>query len=842
MTQQDVRQNREDGKSTGAKRPLLLRRAQYALRRAAQRYVRGLDTAAGADRENAVRRRGETLRLLRLAGEGFLHMGIAFLFSRTAAAWGTFPFGLAYLCCAGRGVWFAFAGVLLGALTPQVPTLPYVLAALCAMSVRYTVGRYLLWEQSLDAPEAEAPDKAVRGKKNKGMLLLAYLFPSGMFCENILLRCGIAGLAASVAAIGVGVSGGQDLSFLAVYLFLFAACGAFTYLFSGTMDGITAGQRGELGYLSLLYVLTLSLAGITVGGISLQTLFAFFAALYVSKSGGLLRGGVTGIFVGMACDMIYAPLFALAGLISGALWRLGAAAAVIGALLCGGGYAVYIGHFSALRGVVPDLIIAAALFYPLCVWERLPAPKWFAGSDAQSGMADGIAAKMLSKQQTDMVEKLDTLSGVLSKLSETFYSLSLRAQRPSLPSVRESCEEVMEHWCNRCSNYRQCWEGRQSERERDIFRISSLLCEEGRLEEGDFPPELYRKCRYVKDMTAALNRQVRSLFAGSAAVDKIGVFARDYENMARMLTAAIEENTRAYRRDSVLGAKMQRTMERMDFRVRDFAVLGDRKKNIVATGVDMHALRLGTQDLREALEKLAGMRYATPLFDMKNDQLTMTVNSVPQYTVQWGSAQNKKENEPVGGDVVNVFQNKEDYFYALLSDGMGSGREASVTAQICAMFTEQMLMAGNSKAVTLEMLNHFLRSRQTECTTTVDLLQLDLLNGQASFVKSGAAPSYLVRGEKVYRIASATPPVGILEQVSARQTGFAVQEGDMIVLVSDGVAADHEQGAWLCQLLVLEPATDAQVMADRIVSRAASRGDGKADDLSAVVLRVGKAS
>lgn len=72
-----------------------------------------------------------------------------------------------------------------------------------------------------------------------------------------------------------------------------------------------------------------------------------------------------------------------------------------------------------------------------------------------------------------------------------------------------------------------------------------------------------------------------------------------------------------------------------------------------------------------------------------------------------------------------------------------------------------MLAAGTKKSVILELLNTVLLSQSGENFSTVDLLETDLLTGRCSFVKAGAAPTYIFREGKLYKIFSATPPVGI---------------------------------------------------------------------------------
>jgi len=121
------------------------------------------------------------------------------------------------------------------------------------------------------------------------------------------------------------------------------------------------------------------------------------------------------------------------------------------------------------------------------------------------------------------------------------------------------------------------------------------------------------------------------------------------------------------------------------------------------------------------------------------------------------------------------------------------------------MFIQKMLSAGNRADVTLRMLNNVIRSENmgcgSECSATVDLLELDLMSGVASFIKSGAAPTYIARNDTVYKVSSRTMPVGIIKNADARITRFDTKKGDIIVMISDGCCHDSEDCPWLVEYL-----------------------------------------
>ena len=113
---------------------------------------------------------------------------------------------------------------------------------------------------------------------------------------------------------------------------------------------------------------------------------------------------------------------------------------------------------------------------------------------------------------------------------------------------------------------------------------------------------------------------------------------------------------------------------------------------------------------------------------------------------------------------------------------------------------------------------------------------LDLMTGEASFIKSGAAPSFVVRRGEVHRLEAGTAPIGIIEALDAKATDFPLRIGDTVVLVSDGVLPEDDDGRWLEEMLAECGERTPEEIVYRICLHAASREEH--DDCSAVALRI----
>jgi stage II sporulation protein E len=218
----------------------------------------------------------------------------------------------------------------------------------------------------------------------------------------------------------------------------------------------------------------------------------------------------------------------------------------------------------------------------------------------------------------------------------------------------------------------------------------------------------------------------------------------------------------------------------------------------------------------------------------------MTCETKPSYNLT-GAYASCPRSDDVSGDIAKVFKSKDLFAYGLICDGMGSGNEAKFASEITSNAVETVLSSGAYYKSSVKIANSILR-RGEECSVALDLFSLDLISGEASFIKSGAAPSYIKRGASLFRIKSETMPLGVMRTVDAEKIDAEVAAGDYVVMLSDGIFENGEDMPWLVSLLNSAPEPDLKSYAERILKSAKSelKNRGKApDDMTVLVLSVG---
>ncbi len=781
---------------------------------------------------------------------GVFMAALGALLGGAPAIMGASPLGVALLCAAAKHTLFIYAGLAVGALFSE-----NALMRLCV--VTFTVGLRLLISASGVPPDKrEAGAGAKKASAPSRLLEFAISPPAGIMREPLTLRICTGLAAALLSGVWRMVAGGFLIYDLLGLMLELAVTPAAVFLFAGAFEStdrkskvesalraVSDAPYRELGLLSVLAAIVYSIRELTVFGFSLSAILSGLAVLYVAKKGGVLRACVTGLICGLVYRPELAPAFGLAGLTSGLLQGLGVMGMCTATCIVGGAYGVYVNGFEALRTLIPDLIGASGLYAAGLRLGLLPRVSIFSANIAPPDECAREAAVAVRRQKSDE-RRLHAMSEAMKSLSEVFFTLSDRLRRPGIYDARRLCDNILAGRCAKCRSFDRCLQ--LGVPERVVEKLARAVYAGQCSEDNPVVTELGRDCWQINAICSEVNEAHANLLAEAARISNAEIFALDYSAAAKLLAEAAAYNKEEYTVDEVRSEKLRRAARQMDFACSNIAVYGKRRLSVIAGGVDLSRIKLSASGLSEAFGRVCGTVFGPPRFELDGEYAVMTLTARRRFAaITAASGCARHEDEP-NGDTFTCFENSEDYYYAIISDGMGSGREAAITSRLCCLFLEKMLSAGNQKSITLEMLNNFVRCKNIECHATVDLLEIDLLDGSASFIKSGAATSYLLRDGRMFAISATAMPVGLTREINAQEIKFSVESGDIIVMVSDGVVPNTDapvESVWLTELLAAEQEAaaergfDPDALARRIVDEAKLRGEA-GDDITALVTEI----
>ena len=604
--------------------------------------------------------------------------------------------------------------------------------------------------------------------------------------------------------------------------------------------------------------------------VALAPLLGLLLTLAAAARLGMAAGLTVGTLCGLAASPALSPVFILCGVGYALLSPVSRRAGVMGGCLAGGGWLWLVEGVVNLIPWLPALLLAPPLFFLAeRLWAMMPshAEETDACEPDPSDMTELLSSALsLEARSRAGQARTKALSEAFEALSKGFYGLSDRLKRPRITDLRSICDDSFSRRCARCAGRDICWGAEYDRTVETQARLTARLHAEGRAAVEDLPETLQAFCPHLEAVVEDMNARCARLTESLLRNEHTDVFAADYAAMAALLADALEEEQKEARSftcnrqsaDAIYDYLIQEGVV-----VQGVAVIGkeSRRQRVLVRGADFDGLTARMGEVKARLESICGVKLTEPSFEPEDRGVVMTLCAEALLTAEYAGSTvpaGHSDSEPlppplthetlegaytpppVCGDHIAMFKTDNAYLYALISDGMGAGEEASLTSDICAMFLEKMLSAGNKVDVSLRMLDTYVRSknrgRGEECSATVDLMELDLMDGQAVFAKNGAAPTYVVRDGQVYKLNAPTMPIGILSELPHKKLRFRTHPGDVVVMVSDGVTLGNDECPWLIDLLSAPMQGSMDSLRADIIRRALAAGSE--DDLSAIAIRV----
>ena len=348
-----------------------------------------------------------------------------------------------------------------------------------------------------------------------------------------------------------------------------------------------------------------------------------------------------------------------------------------------------------------------------------------------------------------------------------------------------------------------------------------------------------RRCPSIDEITDGVNRAATDLVRECLEDGRLSGFSADYRAVSAALAEAVAEDTRENSEELERTERVAKILTSAGIKYSSVSVIGKRRITIKAENVNLSRASLKAAQLRKELERVLNCMLSPPTLTPSGTGLSLEFYSRRRFSVSFGAARSAAQTGDPCGDNICTVDNADDYFYAVICDGMGQGSRAAFASSASIGFLKQMLEAKMSVETSLSVLNAWLRADREECSVSIDILKIDLLSGKGAIYKSGAAPSFLRRGRDVFPIEAEGFPIGILKQTNATRTDLDLTDGDVILMGSDGIDPDGRivcgDEVWLLDILEsVDPQRNesATLAAKRTVS--AARQAGSSDDVCAL--------
>lgn len=568
------------------------------------------------------------------------------------------------------------------------------------------------------------------------------------------------------------------------------------------------------------FFISLSLKPFELFGISLSYIFTAALSLVASRRAGALVGSAIAFASALPLSVISAAAFALSALASGALFGFGLPYSLVGG---GAALSVFSGLAEGLSGflsVFPEYVIGVALCYPLL---KISTPEAVHDGTVSQGSVKDMVGTMALAYQSRYRGKTEALDGALTEAARVISAL------------RESKEELHRELSDAFAlelEYAAELVGKELS-EDEVAALAERMASEGYTSYGKGVSELFGDASCVPDLTQRL------MFVERMVCERRGTgafFSEALSCASAMLRSALEEDEAERGVDRREEERLTEALVRAGLDGGTSCALGERKKHLIIAGVDPTGTVITDPAIKRSLEEIVARPFGSQEYYRRESFALMECSARPRLTLEHATSSYSHEGN-ISGDTCAFAESQDGRLYAMISDGMGTGESAKEASSLVSGVISSLVTGGVAPSQVLRLINSIIRARGGEISATVDIFELDAMCGEASFIKCGAAVSYVKRDSSIFRIRSRTAPIGLLASPDAERVGVEIREGDIIVMLSDGVNPTADDAPWLLDLLSRSDGRDLKALADRIIDTAMRRTAAR-DDMTAVVLRV----
>lgn len=559
--------------------------------------------------------------------------------------------------------------------------------------------------------------------------------------------------------------------------------------------------------------------------------FVVITTTYALGPYGVALGAVIGIGAGIAGDA-----FVISRVVCGSLAVLSfrnlspyLASASYLLTVCGVGYFLGGEGFTTLD--VLSLLLGSAVFcaLPKGVMKELSAILC-AVRERYGGRG------IVNRNRLEISRKLSTLASLFWDLS-SIVSSAMKSNKSELECQSEISSIVVKNFCANCPKENECEQILKGKTDELLIPAVSSALKNGKATLLDLPTYMTGSCIKVGSLIPEINNTVSDYLYEKKE--------NGYTENGKLLLAE-----QLFLTGELLGSTSIDMSKAVGFDTAKERIVVDElaHQNVVCSEVVIEkdqdriiAFIKGAKERKRKIEKVVSkiMKKNMSVYidnDGERNGFDMVyLSAKTPRDMAFGQVSKAKIDGQENGDSRLILRVDKDKYLFAIADGMGSGDKANEQSVKAVNMIESFYKAGFNRDTVIGLTNKLLTFTGGERYNTLDMCIVDLTVGECDFIKMGACPAFIKRGDEVSVIEGESLPMGAFDEIKPSIIKRKIKENDMIVLVSDGVT-DSVGADELGVLLQKARTPNPQELASIIKKRATERG--ALDDISVIVGKV----
>ena len=456
---------------------------------------------------------------------------------------------------------------------------------------------------------------------------------------------------------------------------------------------------------------------------------------------------------------------------------------------------------------------------------------------------DTAVRNIINQNRQTIYNRLYNLSEVFSNMKNVF--LGLVKQTKDMYEISPFLVEDINHrLCSNCPKKDICHKANFYETKENIYNLINLAYERGKVTIVDASPFLTANCNKISILLGYINNVVndyKSKLRIQENVDEGKMMLSEQmwgvSQIMRSLAQELSLNISfdLYKENKIIEDLMYENI------ICSEAIIYNQTDNICSVNLIVQNNCLNKQIIAKVVSKT--LKLPVSIVNIEKSEKVgysfVTLQNTNNYDIIFGSARAVKANSEKSGDVFSVIKLKNDKIMLALCDGMGSGEQAEQTSKIALDMIENFYKAGFESDLILNNVNKLLSLSNKETFSATDVCVIDLHRGLCDMIKIGSPISFIKKQQTTQIYDTGALPLGILEEIKPNIYSIVLSDGDMIVLVTDGIVDSFGDVQELHALINEAQTTNPQTIANLILNSAvANNNNFPKDDMTVLVARI----
>ncbi|MCI8622308.1 MAG: SpoIIE family protein phosphatase [Provencibacterium sp.] len=578
-------------------------------------------------------------------------------------------------------------------------------------------------------------------------------------------------------------------------------------------------------------LLVVAFCSFSVGSVSIGRTVAVLIILVCALKAGEAGGAVGGVAAGVAAclsDYSFAFLmgaYGFGGLMAGVF-------SPFGRFGCAAAFIITNGVASALAALVRPVTLGPVLetFLASVVFILLPQSLMkkmsLAPSAGQAMSADSVKNIIVNRLMSTR-RALDDISAITEQVAQRLQKL----EKAPFDIQSATAERV----CKECPCRLHCWQKDFNTTSSALSDLSALIRRGKTPTVEDISEPLRTNCKNPQGLLSALCKsysQQRQIELGVSKSSQLrSVVLDQWKGIERLIGDISADIARIAVQNEHTSSRVREYLIRRGISFQSLSCYEDNGGHMVIE-MSIHpaiARNLDRTELSFDFSEICERDFSLPDRLEQEEGILLIFHERPVYRLCSGVAQACSTGKRLCGDSFKFLEESDGRSMVILSDGMGSGSLAAIDSSMATALIGRLASAQIGLEAALKLVNSAMLVKSgDESLATVDICLADLYNGSVTLYKAGAAPSYIRKGGRVGYVESSSLPAGILNSIEFEKTTLQLDEGDIVVLVSDGVTQTGED--WVLDELERFNGSDMQWFCDRISTMAKLRRTELHDD------------